>query len=131
MGAEKRAWYQIFAHASNFTHFSCEPYTCLWLVEHQKPTLEQWWFAVQVAVCGAGVILPNLTRLCQKVIFCEYAIPHHSDGYERMNAAYLMHTRTFDTRLSFPLPHSDSLFLSRIQTIFSSPAFRLSFPLPH
>ena len=32
----------------------------MWLAERQRPTLEQWWFAVQVAVCGAGVIPPKL-----------------------------------------------------------------------
>ena len=36
------------------------PVLCTWLAERQSPTLEQWWFAVQVAVCGAGVIPPKL-----------------------------------------------------------------------
>ena len=39
----------------------------MWLVERQGPTLEQWWFAVQVAICGAGVIPPKLkSRLPSK-----------------------------------------------------------------
>ena len=39
----------------------------MWLAERQRPTLEQWWFAVQVAVCGAGVIKPKLkSRLPSK-----------------------------------------------------------------
>ena len=37
------------------------------IAERQRPTLDQWWFAVQVAVCGAGVILPKLkSRLPSK-----------------------------------------------------------------
>ena len=40
---------------------------CTWLAESQRPTLEQWWFAVQVVVCGAGVIPPKLkSRLPSK-----------------------------------------------------------------
>ena len=33
---------------------------CMWLAECQRPMFEQWWFAVQVVVCGAGIILPKL-----------------------------------------------------------------------
>ena len=37
------------------------------VAERQRPTLEQWWFAVQVAVCGGGVIPPKLkSRLPSK-----------------------------------------------------------------
>ena len=40
---------------------------CTWLAERQRPTLKQWWFAVQVAVCGAGAIPPKLkSRLPSK-----------------------------------------------------------------
>ena len=39
------------------------------LAECQRPMTEQWWFAVQVAVCGAGVIPSNLkSRLRQEVL---------------------------------------------------------------
>ena len=40
---------------------------CTWLAERQGPTLEQWWFAVPVAVCGAEVVPPKLkSRLSSK-----------------------------------------------------------------
>ena len=40
------------------------------LAERPRPTLEQWSFAVQVAVCGAGVILTKLKlRLPSKSSF--------------------------------------------------------------
>ena len=36
-------------------------------MERQRSTLEQWWFAVQVVVCSAGVIPPKLkSRLPSK-----------------------------------------------------------------
>ena len=33
----------------------------MYVASGTRPTLEQWWFVVQVAVCGAGVIPPKLT----------------------------------------------------------------------
>ena len=46
--------------------------------------LEQWWFAVHVAVCGAGVIPPKLkSRLPSKSCSVKYVISHRSDSYRK------------------------------------------------
>ena len=78
---------------------------CTWLAESQRPTLEQWWFAVQVTVCGAGVIPPKVkSRLHSKSFlyirhwFIDLTVT------EGMTSRYLTHARTFDTRLYFRSP---------------------------
>ena len=61
---------------------------CTWLAECQRPMLEQWWFAVQVAVCGAGVILPKLkSRLPSKSSSVNMSLVINLKVTEGMNAA--------------------------------------------
>ena len=60
----------------------------MWLAERQRPKLEQWWFAVQVAVCGAGVIPPKLkSRLPSKSSSINTSLVINLMVTEGMNAA--------------------------------------------
>ena len=48
------------------------------------PTLQQWRFTVQVAVCGTRVSPVQTQIVALPVIYIlQYIISHHSDGYGR------------------------------------------------
>ena len=83
---------------------------CTGLAERQRLTLEQWWFSVQVSVCGAGVISPKFnSRAPSKSSSVRTSLVTDQTVTRGMDAMISTGARTFDTWLYFPPLRLESL----------------------